>query len=305
MKQAAIIRIVAWSVLAVFLTAFLISGITRGFSSFSFDFGSVFNYQDSSKYSIAEGTVNAGQVQTIEINWVSGGVRIEAYDGDDVIFSETSNKSLDENSKMRYDLRDKNLIIQFCAPHRIFPSLNNLSKDLTLLVPYDHPLAALDLESVSADVEVTGITAAEMDVESVSGPVMLRDLTSEDLDIEMVSGRLTMEGAEVVSLTAESVSGKMELAGAFGDVDCTTVSGNLTVAPGSGVSRLEAETVSGKAQIELPDEIDGFTLKHSSVSGSVSCDFPAQSGKNTLTYQSGRAVLDIETVSGSISVVKQ
>ncbi len=302
MKNAAIVRIISWSIVAIILIGVLVAGITGKLPFFFFNIGTSVHYENSSKYSIADGTINAGQVSNIEINWVDGGVHVEEYEGEDVIFAETSSRSLDEDSKMRYYIRDDKLTIQFCASRRALPSLHHLSKDLTLKVPYGHSLAKLDMESVSARVEVLGTSADKIEVESVSGSVRILDTTAHELDVEAVSGDLMIENAQTHKLSAESVSGSIQVQGDFNNVEFSTVSGSVAVTPGKDISFLDADTVSGDIEIKLPEDIDGFRVTYSALSGDLRCDFPGQTNKKTLTYQNGRADFNLETVSGKISI---
>ena len=73
---------------------------------------------------------------------------------------------------------------------------------------------------------------------------------------------------------------------------------------GKGIAFLDADTVSGGIKIKLPEDIDGFRVKHSALNGDLRCDFPGQRDKKTLTYENGRADFKIETVSGKISIEK-
>lgn len=302
MKIAATIRIVAWSILGVFLIVILVGGINGGLPLFSF--GSSFYYEHSDRYTPGNGSLPANQVGAIDINWVGGSVNVEEHAGSDVVFSETSGGSLDEKEQMQYYLDGERLIIQYCAPNGRIWSRDSARKELTVLVPTGHPLARLELESVSATVNATGISASELRAETVSGSVSLDGVSASKLDLEGVSGDLTTRNTAANELSVENVSGGTDLEGSFGRIEGETVSGSLTVAPGSAVSFIDLESVSGGITITLPEDMAGFTLNHSSVSGGVECDFPVDAGRHSITYLGGGGSFDVETVSGPIQVRK-
>lgn len=303
MKTSAVIRIVSWSVVALLLLGFLICGINGTLPFFAFNVGTTFSYSDSDKYTVGGGSSAAADVHSIEVNWVSGGVRILEHDGPDIVFREEGSEHLGERDQMRYYLKNGRLIIQFCDSRHTFRRLNDTDKRLTIEVPRGHKLSELQVDIVSGGVEVSGVSAADMGIESVSGSVNLSGLSADRLDAETVSGGLTLQDVAASSVSAESVNGRMQLTGAFAQVRCTTVSGGLTVSPGDNIAGIEAESLSGRVEIYLPENIDGFIVNYESLSGTVACDFPAQAGRNSITYGNGRAVFNIESVSGGVQIL--
>ncbi|HYM85933.1 MAG TPA: DUF4097 family beta strand repeat-containing protein, partial [Pseudoxanthomonas sp.] len=97
--------------------------------------------------------------------------------------------------------------------------------DLQLTVPVR---ADLDIDSVSANVDVSGVAPAVLSIESVSGDVYLAAAPGE-VDVESVSGdlRLTVNSGDV---EAQSVSGNVLLRGRMnGEIKVETVSGGIDV----------------------------------------------------------------------------
>ncbi len=104
-------------------------------------------------------------------------------------------------------------------------------------------------------------------------------------------------------LHTDNVSGSTRVTGSIGEADMGSVSGGLTLAPGANLNKADLESVSGSATIELPEN-DGFSVRHSSVSGGFNCDFETSTSKNSAVYKNGGADIDVETVSGGIKVVR-
>ena len=142
--------------------------------------------------------------------------------------------------------------------------------DLVLMVPLR---AQLEIESVSADVDVSGVAPAKLSIESVSGDVVLAAAPRE-VSVESVSGdlQLTVNSAKV---HAESVSGRLVLRGRMnGEVSAETVSGRIDVAVnGERVHDLSANTVSGSASVRAALAPKG-EMRLETVSGDVSLVLP-------------------------------
>lgn len=138
--------------------------------------------------------------------------------------------------------------------------------DLKVQLP---PGVRLEIETVSADVAVAGITGtleietvsgdvqaqgapAELEIETVSGEVSV-SVATPDLDIETVSGDVEIHEASG-RLEAETVSGEVEISGGpFSRVEVTTVSGDLDLrAALSPAAKIKLDTHSGDVTLALP-----------------------------------------------------
>lgn len=141
---------------------------------------------------------------------------------------------------------------------------------LRLMVPRQ---ADLDIDAVSADVEVNGTAAGELGIDSVSGDVVVVGAPRE-ASIDSVSGdlRLTLNSNNV---STESVSGDVELRGRLGgEVRVETVSGDIDVAGHeSSVRRLTGTTVSGDVRIRT-GVAAGARIGLESVSGDLTLHVP-------------------------------
>jgi len=157
-----------------------------------------------------------------------------------------------------------------------------LETDLVLRIPV---AASIEVETVSATVEVEGLTGS-VDLESVSGWVKTSGRPS-GLSVETVSGDITVaESAPRTDLA--SVSGSIKVDLATGRLDAESVSGAIRVENGS-LESASFETVSG--DISYAGDIVGRG----------SYDFESMSGGVTVLVPSGvSAQFDITTFSGSI-----
>lgn len=306
MNQSAIIRIVAWSVVVLVLIGILVSGLL-GFPEqpdwISLNLGGFggYTYQHSDRYTAGGGSLDADAVSAIDIDWMSGSVDVTVYDGDTITFSETSKQALSEKDQLHYYLDNDTLRIRFRGPVRWGLGIRQ-GKNLSVLVPKGILINALDVEAVSSPVAVSGVNANQVNIENISGGITLSSVRGNALDLETVSGSLQVELSEFTSMDAGTVSGGIRAEGAFRSVSLSTVSGGVKVAPGASVEKIDAESVSGSVTVTLPPDIAGFTAKIESVSGSLICDFSAKTFKNGAVYGDGSAMLDFESVSGSVAI---
>jgi hypothetical protein len=142
---------------------------------------------------------------------------------------------------------------------------------LRLMVPLK---ADLEIDAVSADVDVSGVAAGELSIDSVSGDVTVVGAPSE-ATIDSVSGDLKLIlNSDKVS--TESVSGDIDLRGRLGgDVHVETVSGDVDVAGHqSSVRKLNGNSVSGDMRIGTA-LASGGRIGLESVSGNLTLRVPA------------------------------
>ena len=148
--------------------------------------------------------------------------------------------------------------------------------------------AGLEVDGVSADIDVRGAAGRRLDLESVSGNVLVRDSRAAVTRASSVSGNvdLALDGNDVA---AETVSGNIRLEGRLGGrISIETVSGDATVLAGR-VERLAHNSVSGDARLQAGLAAGG-TLRAESVSGGLDVVLPADTS----------ARLAMETFSGDL-----
>ena len=148
--------------------------------------------------------------------------------------------------------------------------------------------ASVNIDSVSADVDVQGIAGGKLAVDSVSGDVVVSASSPGEANFDNVSGdlnlRLTSSDVKI-----DTVSGDLTLVGGMtGDLNIDSVSGTVNVTA-SRINQLELSSVSGDATLNLQLQ-PSATLKTDSVSGSLTLLLP----------KTASAQLHAETFSGDI-----
>ena len=210
----------------------------------------------------AEYTVPADGITGLDLSWTSGDVTVQSWSGDSIRLEEDSEVELTEDYRLLYTVEGGELKVRFDGqPNR------NVTWRKVLLVwlpeALAQSLAKLDAATVSAEVTVLDLTAAELDIETVSGGVYAR--------------------------------------GGFGELDFSTVSGDMTLETNE-TFRLDAETTSGSVCLRLPDTM-GLTLDFASTSGEIRSqrmDHPFAGKKGRLTLGDGASFAEISTTSGCL-----
>ena len=210
----------------------------------------------------AEYTVPAEGITELDLSWTSGDVTVQPWSGDSIRLEEDSEVELTEDYRLLYTVEGGELKVRFDGQ----PNRNvTWRKILIVWLPeaLAESLAKLDAATVSAEVTVLDLTAAELDIETVSGGVYAR--------------------------------------GGFGELDFSTVSGDMTLETNE-TFRLDAETTSGSVCLRLPDTM-GLTLDFASTSGEIRSqrmDHPFAGKKGRLTLGDGASFADITTTSGCL-----
>lgn len=189
--------------------------------------------------------------------------------------------------------------------------------------------AELRIETVSAEVTVTGTAGQLLDVDSVSGKIRV-DSAASEVEIGSVSGSVDLSGRGD-RVQVETVSGDIETRANHSRLKFETVSGNITVATGdyreftgssvsgdislrgkpTGEARINADTMSGDIRLDMPGELSA-RIDAETFSGRIRSDFgtvkepehgPGRSLETTMG--DGSARMTIETFSGDITIRRE
>ena len=186
--------------------------------------------------------------------------------------------------------------------------------------------ASLDVDTVSAVVDVQGLAGRRLSVDTVSGEVTVRDCRVEEavidgvsgdadlaldagrLSVDLVSGDLSLGGTVRDRLSVDTVSGDAEVElRSVQRATLGTVSGDgelrTSLAPGGSI---QAETVSGGLRLRLPAgtsarlRAESFSGRISSPVGEVEREEYGPGQRLDTRLGAGDGDIRLETFSGSI-----
>lgn len=224
----------------------------------------------------------------VEIENVKGSVVVKAWDRPEVKIEGSLGAGV-ERLEIEGDGEHLNVRVKY--PNRggvgLFGSGDKSEPtDLRLMVPLR---ADLDIDVVSADVNVEGVASGELSVDAVSGDVVVAaapreadfDSVSGDLHLtinsnrvsaETVSGDLTLRGRLDGEISVETVSGRIDvgvLQSRPQKITGSTVSGDIRIDSGlASNGRISLETVSGDLSLTLPKNLSA-NVRGESFSGDL------------------------------------
>lgn len=309
MKKSAIARIIIWSVTAVLLTGILVFSMMFDFNDNAavINMGKYENYRydNENEYSVGNTDSISAPIKNIEIDWVSGDVNIIPYSGETVKLEETSADDIEEEYELRWRVKEDTLYIKPCKSTGTWNLVKKIpTKTLYVYLPeaLTVNMNQIEIDTTSAGISVTGITASEIDVTTASGDIWLEKCMVTNLDVENVSGYTNCTEVNVEKIDAEIVSGNIEIMGKAKEINAESVSGAVCYSSSdSSPERADISTVSGEIKLQIPEN-NGFILSFDSVSGKITSDFPLTISGDDRIYGNGICNYDFETVSGNVTV---
>ena len=200
----------------------------------------------------------------VEIDNLKGRVEVRAWDRQEVRVTGSLGDGVE---KLVIDGDRDELRIEVKYPNR---SRNTEPTMLVVQVPLQ---AELEIETVSADIDVHGVAPRELSLQSVSGDIVANGAPRR-ASVESVSGdvNLTFNSSQV---EASTVSGDLVVAGRLtGEASVETVSGDLRFdSRGERLRKFSAGSVSGNIAARLALAEAG-EIRMESVSGDLGLDLP-------------------------------
>lgn len=282
------------------------------------DGNGVYSYDDSAGYVKAEaatsetgvyGATISENITEIDVGWVRGKVIVSSSEtADSVAFSETGNFDGDipDEFVMRYRVDGTVLKIRFTQSgvNLSSASYTEKKKTLTITVPASVSFTEIDLNTVSAAVEVSDIRASELSCGTVSGNATATRCSSAEIDFESVSGELLLSACSASNeLKTCTISGNIAVENSpVSIIDAESVSGKIRLQTTAASGNIEVKTVSGDVAVVLPSDAMGFGITYDSTSGEFSSASSVTVSGKTYTYGTPSFVIDCKTVSGNASV---
>lgn len=220
--------------------------------------------------------------RAIDIEWVSGQVNVELYDGEGIQLSETMMDGSDAALKMEWQVNEDKGTLDIRSQPQLMSATEE--KRLVVRLPRSLVLHGLDIKTVSAGVSVDltdedTLTLQELDVTSVSGEISVYAANAGEISLSTTSGSIS-GSVRTQKLEADSGSGSIDLA--------------LDITP----AELEAETTSGSIVMQLCDL--------STLPSPLPVEFKTTSGKlsSDVTFTTVEdAAWEFQTVSGNVELL--
>jgi hypothetical protein len=289
------------------LVAVLALGIIniQNISTFAVSPIQIGNIRNLDDYVSGEAEFDRAKVLSLDVNWASGEVNVVSGASDKVVIKEDTDAENVEDRMCWYVREDGTLSIYSSKRSNVFFGLSfgkNIVKTLTVEIPENMSFDEFHISSASANVNADSAIADKVIVETASGNVDIKNINADKVDLTNVSGRTTIACEQAEEVSVSTVSGKTNVSGNYRELDTESVSGATEIYAGKDVDSIDCDSVSGKIDLSVSEEISGFTAKHDTVSGSFDCDFSGMGKVDKFVYGNGKTEINLETVSGSMSV---
>ncbi len=143
---------------------------------------------DGNTYQKGPATLEAAQVRELSVNWLNDSVTIKAYDGNEVLVSETTDTLINDSTTLHYALTDDGeLKVEFCKPGVKMKAHDLPQKHLLVMIPRTLHLDEVEVNGVSQNMLIESISCNRMELNSVSNYVTLNECRIDHLESNSVS----------------------------------------------------------------------------------------------------------------------
>jgi hypothetical protein len=239
----------------------------------------------------------------VEIDNLKGRIQVRAWDRNEVRVTGSLGAGVE---KLVVEGNGRHLLVKAQYPRRTNSSVEPTT--LLLQVPLQ---ASLDIDSVSADIDIDGVAPGDLQIDTVSGDIVVAAAPAR-ARIESVSGdqRLTLNSPRV---GVETVSGDVVLSGRLkAEVSAETVSGDVRIdSRGEALQRLRIGSVSGNADARVAlasgGEVRAETVSGDLVAPGAKAQKEGFGAGSTLNhrYGNGDGEIHLETFSGDAEIVME
>ena len=295
-----------------------------------------YHYENADRYT-AGGSEITGSVRSLDIDWISGKVRLAS--GSAVSVSETSDKPISGDFQLRWLLDGDTLRIRFAKAGFRQAGLISQQKELLVTLPEGIELKDVKIAATSADLMIPSLQADSLKLTTTSGNItaavsvgtISTASTSGDLELTVLadardirstttSGRIRIEAKNAHLLEAVSTSGSIgitaenigefrttstsgpvqaDLAG-MDDGQLSSTSGNITVKV-RALRQLKVSATSGSVFAFLPAE-PGFTADVKTTSGQFEYGLALSRSGSDYVCGDGSGSVSIHTTSGGVRI---
>ena len=223
----------------------------------------------------------SADLQEIEIDWVSGNIRLVPANVSSIEVSESGEDTSKYPMICRQD--GQTLKIEYCT-NTIFGDLKNLkfSKDLTIFVPLNWSGRALKVDAASAKLSVQDVTIQEAEIDTASGSSRFDNCTVDSLDIDTASGDVYFEGS-------------------LNRLDFDSASAGVQAVLSNVPYEIDMDTASGGLELFLPEDA-GFSVKMDTMSGKFDSTLTYTEKSGRFVRGNGACSIDMSSMSGGVTI---
>ena len=258
-----------------------------------------YQYENGDKYTAGDREID-DKITKINIDYLSGDVKVRGTDTDNIKVDETANTDIDADHQVHTWVDGDTLYVRYCVSTKSI-NFNKIEKSLEITIPEAQELDDFVIEVSSGNIDLDDFTtdnlysyassgnmdidcsATDIEVKSSSGNVGLTQRgNSDSVKVKASSGDIFIDqSGDCNSFDIDSSSGKISIMqnGTIDQAKIHSSSGGVTAVMGT-VNKLNVDVSSGGIKLDA-DEIKDLTTKASSGHSDISLDVvPATSSIN-------------------------
>ncbi|MBE5863794.1 MAG: DUF4097 domain-containing protein [Lachnospiraceae bacterium] len=273
-----------------FLYTVVVVAMLGCLSGCNFGWKTNYVYQNGEKYTAGNREITE-KIETIDLDYMSGGVKLIGTDEDVVRINETSEKQLDDKRKVHTWVDGTTLYVRYCASAKGL-DLNDLKKSLEITIPKDVALGGVKLKVSSGGIQCQDFEAEKMNLSASSGNITLA-CVAKTVDLHASSGKITLSlqgDSDSVKLDTSSGTINVDMKNA-NKVDLHSSSGKVFVSAGQ-IKEFQSKVSSGAGEYHFTQEPEKSEISHSS--GTVTLYLPKDADlTGDFTTSSGKVFSEI------------
>lgn len=223
--------------------------------------------KDAEHYVMGGATFAASEVDDLSIDWLSDSVTIEVYDGEELVISETSDKTLNDTTTMYHYLNAKGTLnINYGKPGVRMKGEGLPEKHLLVRVPRTMRLEDVEVNGLGHNLVMNGVRCESLEVNAVSNQITLNECEVDDIEINSVTANMEAtfskmpEEMELNNVSGETVLWVPEDAGITLEMEgmVSNFRSELPVVKkwnkkviGNGACKIECNCVNGELDIKV------------------------------------------------------
>ncbi len=246
-----------------------------------------YTYENADMYTAGDREIT-DKVRTINIDYVSGNVKLKGTDDDKITINETSNRDIGDEYKVHTWVDGDTLFVRYCKSINKI-SFHNIEKELEITIPGAQELSDMTVHVSSGNIDFSGFTTESFNAQSSSGNLKI-SCNASDIKIKASSGNVGLEQE-----------------GDSSSIDIKSSSGNITVVQKGNIDNVKLNASSGKiyAALDKASKLDvhvssgGINVEANEITDLKS---DASSGGNSFKLGAAPKTSDIHSSSGGVKV---
>lgn len=224
-------------------------------------------FGEISEYASGNAELDVGSIKEIEVNWKSGDIILNEYDGDKIKIEEKSGKELNDNERLKYLSKNGKLIVRYDEYINNETNSEMLNKELNIYIPKTN-----------------------------------RHLINE-VKLNTINSNIKIYTNNVDGVQVNSINGSINISGKYKTLEVDNASGNVGVNLSNSPKNIGINILNGNLILKIPEN-KGFLVENDIKNGNFECEFPLTMKGNYAIYKKAKMNIIISIINGDANIDK-